>query len=385
MSGRLILWEMGKLWSLPMIPIFLLLCLGFNLFLTISVHYDNEGADYIRYVSQMTRTIGGQMGADFDAALSAQPPAPYHAILTADTQYAADTLEQCEATQIGQLYISRFAITGTAADLLHWKYTLLQQSVDRLAQQDAALSLSAASMTKPLLDHLFQRLYRGILTEGCLLAVLMALYSACCERISGTSLTVYASKTGRTIQRSKLLASMLSALSAYLLLAGCSLAVFAELWQLGPIWQANMASQFNYTTLPSSQLPFITWGSFTIAHYLAAVVTLGAVVVVIFHLLGFAIGLLITDAYKGFLIFFLAAALHFQSVMIAGDARFWLLYQLSQWNPIGLWWLQPLWFTEMGINAILPWQECWLALLCFLLSLGLLRLSYHCFSRKEIT
>ncbi len=36
----------------------------------------------------------------------------------------------------------------------------------------------------------------------------------------------------------------------------------------------------------------------------------------------------------------------------------WVAFYLVSFLPVGLWLNSGAWFTEMGMNAILPWQEC---------------------------
>ena len=138
-----------------------------------------------------------------------------------------------------------------------------------------------------------------------------------------------------------------------------------------------MSSQFNYITAFGMRLPFLTWTSFSVAGYLWATLALGLAVVIIFHGLGFAAGLIANSAYRGFLLLLVPAALNFEIMMLAGDNSLWLLYQLIQWSPVTLWWFQPLWFTELGTVTALPWQECMEAVFCMAAGAGILLSLIH--------
>lgn len=381
MKRELFAWELRKLWTLPMIAVFLALCALFNTLILFGSRY---GEDYVSYVANVTREIGGQMGESFDGQLSKLPNTQYKNTLTAETSGAVDIFAQFDAASIGSLYIRTYNITGAQADLLERKYEKLQNAVKLLDEQDASLSLSAAGMTKSLMDTLFQQLSRAVITEGLLLAVLMALYSSGYEGLNRTALAVYSTRTGRSIQRTKLAASSLSALLAYVLLSAFSVGLFSFLWDMGPIWNASMSSQFNYINSMGLKLPFITWAPFTVAEYLAATIGLGAAVVLLFHGFGFAAGLVVGDAYRGFILLLVCAALNFAALILAGDGARWMLYQLVQWSPITLWWFQPLWFTDMNISAILPWQEFWEAVFCTGLGAALLLLAGRYFHRKDV-
>ena len=145
-----------------------------------------------------------------------------------------------------------------------------------------------------------------------------------------------------------------------------------------------MSSQFHSVSAMGVKLPFICWESFTVAEYLSATLALGAVVVSIFHGLAFAAGLVASDAYKGFLLFMIVAALNFEGLMLAGDYGQWLFYQLMQWTPVSLWWFQPLWFTDLGAGAVFSWQECRTAAVCVLLAVALCWIAFRRFRRKDI-
>ncbi|MHB8061787.1 MAG: hypothetical protein ACYDG2_04000 [Ruminiclostridium sp.] len=380
MRRELIAWELRKLWSLPMLPIFLLLCLAFNVLLITGSWYSD---DYVRYVSEVTERVGGQMGADFDAALAELPQSEYRDALISQTVGATDIYEDYDTAQISDLYVDTYHLTGAAA-AIERKCEELQESVGTLAAQDASLSLSAAKMTKPLMESLFYTACRAVIFEGMLLAVLMALYSCGCEKLSRTEHTVYSTRTGRNVQYAKAASSALSALLSYLILAVATVAVFELLWKPGAIWNASMSSQFNYYTAVIYKLPFITWAPFTVRGYLAATLVLGAAVVLIFHGLGFIAGLLTGDAYKGFLAFLAFAVFNLAAQMFSVNAGLWELYQLAQWLPLNLWWFQPIWFTEMGVGAVLPWQECWTAVFCGLATLALLYVTSRHFRKKDV-
>lgn len=381
MSPSLLLHELRKLWSLPMLPIFLLMSLIFNTALCAA---SLETCGYLPYIRHITATVGSQMGPDFDRALARTADAPGKAMLTKETAGRADSLEALDAASLGELYISRCQISGPAAQRLRDKYDQLAASVQLLAQQDASLSLAAAGLTKPLLHALFYRLGRAVLTESLLLAVMIALYLTGFERLHRTEALVYTSRRGRRIQLDKLGAGGLSVIVCAILLAALSTLAFACLWRLGPIWQASMASQFNYTASFGLRLPFIPWRPLSIAGYLAATWLLSVVVSLAFYLLSFAAGVALADAYQGFLLVLLALALCMGLLIYSGNAADWELFQFTSWLALALWWYQPIWFTDMGLSAVLPWQECWSTLVNVLLGLALTYLSYRYFLRKDV-
>lgn len=353
----------------------------FNSLLIVSGRY---GEEYISYVCDVTRQIGGQMGSRFDEKLSSLPENSYKDTLIGETKGKKDIYENLDVESLGNFYIRMYRMNGIQADLIEKKYEQLQSAVDRLDDEDSGLSLSAAGMTKSLLDMLIQTVLRATITEAVLLAVLMALYAGTCEGLSKTAQSVYASRTGRRIQYSKYIASLISSLLSYLILSLFTVLLYAIIWNLGPVWNASISNPFYYVLSLGRELPFITWRPFTVLEYLLASIGLGTFVVCIFHSLSFGTALIMNDCYKGFLVLFLGTSVNFGIMVLAGNGGAWGLYHLIQWTPIMLWWFQPLWFTDINIVTVVPWQECFEALFGIILCIifGLFVERYY--KRKDI-
>ncbi|MCI8563422.1 MAG: hypothetical protein HFH69_07860 [Lachnospiraceae bacterium] len=215
MKKRLFWWEWKKFWSVPMFSIFLVLCMAFNIFLTVENLY---GQDYVNYVSEITEETGLQMGNFFDKKLEASQKREYKDTLIAETKGAEDIFETYQAEKINTLLKNVFPMVNQAGGLLDAKYNRLQKSIGLLEKQDASLSVSSAGMTDEMLSKLFESLCRAIITEGWLLAAFMAIYLAGSETLSNTAYIVYSTKMGRKVQRIKYIASFLSGLLSYLFL-----------------------------------------------------------------------------------------------------------------------------------------------------------------------
>lgn len=398
MKRELFLWELKKLWAQPMLPVFLALCLLANGLTAAGEHSHAVGSgEYPRYVAAVTETIGGRMGAAFDAALAAlQGNAALaeaagssrndcHAALTKETFGAQDTLQSFDTSVMAAAYESLYGVTGTAVDLLDAKYAAFQASVDELAARDASLDLAAAGCTKAFADTLFATQCRLLITEALIFAALAALYLTGCENLSRTG-GIYATCAGRRgVGAAKFWAGMASALGAYAVLCAVSLAVFVAIWRpWGALWQASVSSQFNCVQSALSAFPFLTWRPMSFAGYLAATAALGAVLVPVFYLPAFAAGLWLADAYRGFLAFAALLAANFGLMLLAGDVKAWLAYLALQFTPVGLWLNQPQWFTDGGVNTVLPWQECWAAVLCLAVGGAALALAARRFAVKSL-
>ena len=378
---ELVGWEIKKLCAVPMMYVFVFLCIGFNILLILGSRY---GEDYVAYVREARQTTGSRMGARFQEQAKKLPDSEEKKRLLSETEGAEDIFETYDAGETAWLLISRYRVKGWVADALERKYQKQEQRVQELAMEDASMDVGAAGMTKTLFDMLFWQLCRAVITEGLLLAVFAALYICGCEQMERTWQTVYASKRGRQVQREKFCAGLLCALAAYGVTAAVSCGVFAGVWRLGEIWETNMSAQFYFISSMGVKLPFISWADFTMRSYLAAVLALGAVVAVVFYLLGYLAGLLAKNSYVGFTVLFVLCALNFEIVLLAGDQGRWGIYEAALWTPVFFWWSHPLWFSDMGINAVVPWQECIAGALCVAKAAVLLIWGFRHFYRKDL-
>lgn len=379
---ELVKWEVKKLLSLPMIFIFMVLCILFNLFMAYSFSW-GEGVEYVQFINKVTKEIGGQMGEEFDRMAAALPEQEGREWLLAETSGRTDLFEGYQTVEIADYYIGYFGMTGFVADALERKYTKLQGRVEELAERDASMDLAAAGMTRVLLEHLFGQLCRMVITEGMLLAVFLALYLCGNEQMQRTHWIVYTTRTGRLIMREKWAAGIGVALLGYGILAGSMVGGFAGIWRMGEIWKADLSSQFYMVSDLGAWLPFVSWADFTVGGYLAAVIGMGAVVVAIFYGLGFLFGLLVRHMYGGFLAVLVFVAINFELIIIAGNGGFWGMYEIMQWTPVGVWWEVPLWFSEMGASRLVGWQECWNGGIWSVIFLALNLGGYRIFCRKD--
>ena len=381
MSGALIKWELKKLWSLPMLPVFLALCLGLDLLVIGSAWYgQRDGAEAVEYIGDVTAQLGTRMGPALDEALSVLPESRWRDGLAACLAGTRDVYEDLDAAELGEGFLRQFGMTGPMAERIREKFARFQTSVDRLAALDVSMDAAAASVTSDLYSLLLVTVCRLLIAEGALLAILLALYAAGSEKVS-TAQTVYATRRGRTVQQSKYAAGLLSALGSYTLLCLTTLGAFAFLWRLGPMWSESVSTQFYI--LPFFGY-FLTWRPFTLAGYLAAELAMGLGLVAVFHGLAAGAGLLAGDMYRGFLGLFTLLAASFAVVTAAGNGGMWTLYEAGYFLPTMLWVNTGQWFTHSAISTLFRGQELAVLLLWLVLA-GLLAWgAYRRFLRKDV-
>lgn len=145
-----------------------------------------------------------------------------------------------------------------------------------------------------------------------------------------------------------------------------------------------MSSQFNYLVDLLYSRPFLTWADFTVAGYLAAAVALGAVLTVIFSLLAAVCGILAKNTYLAALLLTLFCLGIIGAMSAAAALKLWPAYFALRFQPLSIWLSAGGWFTELGLSAVVPWQETVTAALDLtLLSLGA-ALALKRFSGKDV-
>ena len=108
-----------------------------------------------------------------------------------------NTLEGYDTQELTNFYQSLMAGDSLAQSWMAWKYDLLQERVDHLAQTGAALDVYVGPITHDSHQYLYNTLFLVLLTESVLLGLLCALYLVGYEGLSGTQSLTCASRTGR--------------------------------------------------------------------------------------------------------------------------------------------------------------------------------------------
>lgn len=354
---RILKFEIKKLLSLPMLWVFLLLCLMLNSALIIGSVYHTNATRYVQYISETVSVTGTQMGQSFDQSLAIMPKNEWHTLFTSETANAEDTFTDANTTEIGKLFVSRIGLSGFWEKQMTTKYEKLQASVNELSEQKAGLSVYVAGMTYALHQLLFFTLFRAITTEACLLAILMMLYALGFEAQNRTESIVYSTHCGRKAQRCKLIAGLITSILTFVILSGLSLLLFFTIFDFSGIWESSVSSRFNYIQYAGFRKPFWTWIPFTVRGYLLAMVALSAALTMVFALFGALIGLLCRNTYVGFVIFLALALCMMALPYLCASLQLWGGYFLSELLPVPLWYCSSQWLTDMGDIALLPWHE----------------------------
>lgn len=380
---NLAVYEWRKLFRLPALWTFLALCLAFNALLIAGLSpYDRT---FFNETSQTAKALGQRMDEDFLAGLDAMPATENRDLLLQSVTGMEDIFETYDTGELADFYAGVVEKSPTAVKWMTGKYGLLAERVAHLAQTDAAMDLYAGPATYGSHQFLFGSLFRAVLCESAILAMLGTLYLLGYEGMHRTEGLACSSRTGRRLRRLKVLAALPASAALYGLLAVCSLAPYFLLYDYSGIWDASVSSQFNYFSDMLVVRPFLTWGDFTVAQYLAAALALGAVLTAVFSLLASVCGTLVRNPYLAALVLGILCFGGMGLVSAFGELDWWAAYLVACFQPVMVWLSCSAWFTELGLNAVLPWQETIAAGLNLLLWGGGALLALRRFDRKDVS
>ena len=351
---RLLRYEWGKLARLPAFWGVLALCLAFNCLLIGS-------GDRWRWAwneaAALTGGLGQRVDTDFLDGLRQQPQSEHRDYLLSAAEGMTDIYVDYDLKSLSGFYNGYVKSSPTAAALMERKYDRLAERIAHLSETGAAMDWYGGPASHNVHQFLYGALMRAILTEGAVLGMLSMLFLLGYENQQRTAAGVYASRTGRKLCHWKVLAGGIWALAIYLLLAAVTLVMFLVFWDWSDIWSGSVSSQFNYVIDMFVRRPFFTWADFTAGSYLVSVVGLGGLLTVVFALLAAVCGTLVQNIYLSALALTLLLCGGAAAQALCAQVGLWMGYALLTFQPVSVWLYVNGWFTELGLNAFVPWQE----------------------------
>lgn len=351
---RLLRYEWSKLARLPALWGFLALCLAFNCLLIGS-------GDRWRWEWNETAAVTGGLGQRVDAhfldGLEQRPQSDYRDYLLSAGEGMSNIYADYDLKALSGFYNGYVKSSPTAAALMERKYEQLAERVARLSETGAAMDWYGGPVTHYVHQFLYGTLMRAVLAEGAVLGMLSMLFLLGYENQLRTATGFYASRTGRKLCRCKVVAGAGWALAAYLLLAAVTLGIFLLFWDWSGVWSGSVSGQFNYVIDLFYPRPFFTWADFTVGSYLASVVGLGGLLTVVFALLSAICGTLMRNVYLSALLLALLLCGGAAVQALCAQTGLWMGYALLTFQPVSIWLYVNGWFTELGLNAFVPWQE----------------------------
>lgn len=377
----LVAWEWRKLVRLPALWGFLVPCLAFNGLL---LWEEDSLRQPFNEASAIAEVLGQRVDGTFLDGLERLPRTEYGDLVLSAAREMTDIFEDYDTRDLAGLYEGVVKDSPAAVRLMSWKYTLLAERAAHLSGTGAAMDLYAGPVTHDAHQFLYDTLFRAVVTESLLVGMLSMLYLLGFEGQRRTVSLICASRSGRKLYGKKVLAGLTAAVFLYILLAAVTLGVYFCLWDYGGVWGGSVSSQFNYLTDMLFRRPFLTWGDFTVGGYLAAELTLGALLTADFALLAAVCGLLLRNVYASALVLAVVCFGGVGLTAMLAQMGLWCGYFASLVHPACVWLGIGGWFTELGLSGAAPWQETvstGLDLLAFGLGTAL---SLRLFRRKDI-
>lgn len=284
--------------------------------------------------------------------------------LASDLAGLTNVFSEFDPVALGEAYQQSLGYQGVVADLMAAKYAQAVPVAAELAAAERALDPYYASDTPWVHGFLFGTLLGAVTLEAFLLAIAAGLQVHAVERHGGPEQLVFTSPVGRRLLTAKLVALLATVAVSYTATVLPTVALAGGRYGLAGIWDDSVGSGFNMIRdVVVGQRPFLTWLDLSVGGQLmlTLVVALGLAVVV--GLLAFTAGAVIRNSYLGFAALLLGGGL-LLALPIAGGIS--LFGMLSMLNPVWLWLKQPGWFTEGGLDVLIPHFEsagtaAWLA------------------------
>jgi len=341
--------EIKKIVMFPAIIVFVVLSILLNI--TVISTMQNSYANFIADVSHFT---GVHLGDEFNHRVAELEPSAYTNLLDAQTGNRHDPLYGYNTQYLADIAVELLELGGMAERLMRSKYERFQYAVNARQSSGDSMTLYFAESTPRQHEALFRVTMGLLLFQVIILATLIILLSIGYENSYKTNFVVYSTKTGRKIIRHKLIAGVVISLGAYILLTTITLAFYLTLNPMGGIWGSSVSSGFNIIRDGAMTRPFVTWHSLTVFEYLLASIGISIGLILCFALIAYAVSLLIKNTYIGLLVI---VAINGLLLIIPSHSPFAMVNFIIVKSPICLVVLHDLWFTDGGMDVILPHFE----------------------------
>lgn len=347
-------YEWRKLARMPVLWAVLTLCAIFNCTQMMEIA---PYIDLFNEAGEAASQLGQRVDEDFLTGLRQREQTSYRDALLEAVEGMENVFETLDIQVLSAYYEKYMDSSPLAQSLMAWKYDMAEERAAHLARTGAAMDLYAGPVTTQVHQFLFGNLLLKVLMESAVLGMLSILYLLGYEDIQHTTHAVCATRTGRKLWWPKVLAGVGAAVGLYAVLAGSALAAFFTVWDFSGIWSASVSSQFNCHTDLLIIRPFMTWADFSVAGYLAAVLLLGGVLVIVLALLAAVAGLLVRNVYLAGLVLMVLCTSGYAVGVALAELGWWELFVVFTFNPVLLLLEVNAWFTEVGMNTFIPWQE----------------------------
>lgn len=274
--------------------------------------------------------------------------------LESNIESAEKYYESIQSINIAMAYCNQMRLEGKAAEFVQMEFGKLDSQIQEAAEQEITFFPPYRMYT---FDFISSYLLFVMNLEGIVAAVIVTIYSLDLERSSRTISTVYSTRKGSKILKDKLVASVAGSLICFLaitvttfLLAGCMFPV-----------KTIMNTLISNPMVSLKGVPCIAKETMTVGMYMFASLGMSGVLVVIYSLGSFAIGLKAKNGYFAFGI--LIVLLGIMKVFSAAAPTSTCMFFWMQYNPLDLALKAGTWFLY-NANNFSPsgYEKCTIAI-----------------------
>ncbi|WP_214309487.1 hypothetical protein [Bifidobacterium simiarum] len=352
--------ELRKIATLPMIWGFLVICVALNLMFA-SLHVASIRDD-IDFVGRTVAVAGTRVDGGFAGRVRHLPESRQREDLLRALEGDVRIPTGHDITELGRRYVDLLYSDerGPLANLMNDKYRTLAEHARAMHDSGMSSDLYLGVASERIHAALFGTVLGGVTWEAIAFAVLAMLYALGRERLARTESTVMSTRFGRRIVPAKMLAAGMIGVCGFLLFVLSAIAPYMTAFADSPIWGMDVSGPFNRATTELGEQPFLTWTRFTFAGYLGASAALSFMLMLTALLLAAVAGTLCRSMAAAFsatgLVMFAAGALP----AVCAQNGWWEAYHLIVLiaaGPMHALLTRSMWFTDMGLKALVPWQE----------------------------
>lgn len=249
--------------------------------------------------------------------------------------------QSLQSSDMANAYCNLMRLEGKAAEYVQDEFAKSDSRIQDAAEQEVTVF---PPYRMRIFDFITTYLLFAVNLEGVIAAVILTLYVIDMERSSGTASTVYSTKKGKRILRDKLLAAFTGSLLSFFLIVVLTFLPAAFLFPTETILNTMVSNPM----VNLKGVPCIAKAAITIGEYIAVSLFMSSILVGIYSLGSFAVGIRAKNGYfaVGILMILLGIMRVFSSVAPTST----YLFFWSQYNPLDIALKAGTWFLYNANN-----------------------------------
>ena len=380
MTGKLVILRIRHHLQVNFFLFYAIACLLLNVYIA-GITFANQ--TYPKYLADFTRDNGIEITEKSIAAGESLENSLQKNVLISDLYSISNPWEEVTAKDIYS-QLSDLVPMIRNQKLMEQKYAKLQDRIDQIQNQKEYLHLSCGSYTSDIYDSLFSMLMRLVTLEILLYASGIAIWTAYEDRQAGTEQSIAATKTGRNIQKTGYIASLILVFATWIFIAGGTFLYLCIYCHLDSFLRSSLSTGFHIRFSSVMPIPFVSWIPLTGMHALQIHLLLQFVLACIFHGISYALSLRQNSSLQTLMTLFSSVLLLFLAAYVFVRTDLFALFELSVWNPVMTAYLEYMWFTDMDLYSVIPMQETWICIVWIIITIVMVLTGLKIYFRKDL-